>query len=514
MDQSAVQSRSGESAHGWIWGTLIAGALIFCYAPVFAGMAHQWWNISFYSYAFLIPLISAYLIWTRRHVMYSVPIQPGYLSGTVCLAAGLVLFMIGQAGGIVALQQISLMITLPGLLLFLFGRKFLFVLALPLAFLWFMIPIWDAVTEPLHFPFQNFSADLGVQFLRTVGIPVYQDGVLIHLPNITLEVAKSCSGVNYLIAVLATSIPLATLVLSDVKKRVVLVAFAVIVSALANSLRVALIGFLAYYELSGDLHGPYHTLHGLFVSMVGYVAIFAGLWFLSSDQSRKERSVPADKVEAKWNALPVSQSKIAWSFLIVLFLSVGASRYIDRAQAMPLRQDLSALPIAMSKWFGTDAAFMEPPPGVDRTLSRVYRTEMGEQLELAVWYFESQVQGKELVNPVTARLHDHARTVSMTTGSETTAYLNESIRANRGEKRHLIYFWYVINGRVIASHYAAKLYTAWDAMVHGRTAGALIYVSTEIDSDDLGSRERASALLQEFIRGFYPLLHQYFSNPT
>ncbi|MCP9447101.1 MAG: exosortase, partial [Nitrospira sp.] len=232
-------------------GIVLALALLFCYVDVLLGMANQWWTISFYSYAFLIPGISAYLVWVRRDQLWAVQPEPAYVMGTVITAAGLSALMLGRKAGVQTVQQISLLITVPGVVLFLFGWRILKVLGLPIAFLGFMIPVWDAVTEPLHLPFQRLSADLGVRLLNLFGIPVYQNGVFIYLPNITLEVAKSCSGVNYLIAVLATSIPLATIVLHSVWKRVGLVVFAVTVSALANSVRVALIGVLAYYGLSG-----------------------------------------------------------------------------------------------------------------------------------------------------------------------------------------------------------------------------------------------------------------------
>jgi EpsI family protein len=37
-------------------------------------------------------------------------------------------------------------------------------------------------------------------------------------------------------------------------------------------------------------------------------------------------------------------------------------------------------------------------------------------------------------------------------------------------------YWYVVNGRVVAVDYQAKLYSAWDALVHGRSNGAVIVV--------------------------------------
>lgn len=466
-----------------------------------------------YSYGFLIPGISAYLVWLRRDKLFQLKPLPDYMAGSFLLAAGLSALFIGQAGGILALQQVSLMITLPGIVLFLFGRVVLKALWLPITFLWFMIPIWEVITDPLHFPFQAFSANLGVMLLRAVGIPVFQDGVLIHLPNITLEVARACSGVNYLIAVLATSIPLATIVLIDVRKRIVLVLLAVTVSALANSVRVALIGLLAYYDLSGDLHGPYHALHGVFVSMVGYLVIFGGLWVLSRGQhgSHPKPFLPAGS-ERKWN-IGWNQIKTSWGILVVVLLLVGAFRHIDLSQPVPLRQDLSELSLVSAGWVGRDAPFTEKYQGADRSLSRIYRAASGEEVQLSVWYFESQTQGKELINPSTAKLHSDARRVKENVGQRGEVEMNQLLR-HGGEKAQAILFWYDLNGRIVAGQHAAKFYTVFDAVAHGRTNGAMVWLSVDLTSDDRTEKERALATLTGFASMLYPALDQYLPDSS
>ena len=105
--------------------------------------------------------------------------------------------------------------------------------------------------------------------------------------------ARACSGVNYLIAVLALGLPLAYLYLRSWWRRAVLIAAALLIAAAANSLRVAMIGALVYYDLGAPLHGPAHVLHGLFVSAIGHVALFVGLWLLGSREQRAAADAPA-----------------------------------------------------------------------------------------------------------------------------------------------------------------------------------------------------------------------------
>jgi len=472
------------------------------------GMMLEWWNISFYSYAFLIPVVSTYLVWIRRDQLLAIVPQSHYISGAVLIVAGVLTLLIGQVGGIKALQQVSLLITLPGMVLWLFGTAVLRALWLPIAFLWFMIPIWEIVTDPLHLPFQSFSANVGVMMLRIVGIPVYQDGVFIHLPNITLEVARACSGVNYLIAVLATSIPLATIVLTTVWKRVVLVLLAMAVSALANSLRVALIGMLAYYDLSGDLHGPYHMLHGVFVSLVGYAVIFGGLWALS----RGQQPVVYAGSGRLWN-FSWDQVRIAWIGLAVCLMLVGALRYIDRSQPVPLKQSLSELSLENAGWIGREVFPVEKVQGADQSISRVYHAFFGEDVRLSLWYFESQTQGKELVYPSTDKLHADAGSVRLSISGQGEVELNQRF-IHDGDRAQMVLFWYDLNGRVLNSPLEVKLYTVLDAVVHDRTNGALVWVAVDLASDDQAGKEQAVATLSRFVSTLYPALDRYLPNPA
>ncbi|MCP9471110.1 MAG: exosortase W [Nitrospira sp.] len=489
-------------------GFVLAAAFLFCYMDVLVGMGRQWWNISFYSYAFLIPGISAYLAWVRRDQLWAVQPRPAYVTGTIAIAAGLSALMLGRAGGVQTVQQISLLMTLPGVILFLFGWPVLKVLGVPIAFLGFMIPVWDAITEPLHFPFQRLSADLGVWLLNAVGIPVYQNGVFIYLPNITLEVAKSCSGVNYLIAVLATSISLSTIVLDSVLKRITLVVFAVTVSALANSLRVALIGVLAYYDVSGDLHGPYHTLHGMFTSMIGYLVIFVGLWVLS----RGQNPAPHVDTQGPWK-LEWPRVRIAWVVLAVLLVLVGASGYLDRSQPVVLVSNGNGVSLVDVGWIGTEVPASDMVPGADQKWSWTYRAGSGEDVRLSLWYFASQSQGKELIHAGTSALHSGATTIRLSLDGRNAIEVNRRI-LSEGGKRQVAMFWYDLNGRLLTGPLAVKLYTALDGMTHGRTNGALIWVATDLPSAGEEGVEQATTRLGAFVSQVFPRLTRFLSSST
>lgn len=264
---------------------VLLGSFLFCYAKVFAALFNVWWNSEIYSYGFLVPFISLYLIWIRRDKLKYLQHSTSYLTGFTFLAAGMLTLLLGRALGVVSLQGLSLVTTVIGIIILLFGKYFFRAVWFPIAYLLFMVPFWDRLIEWLHLPLQNFSAAVGIEILQVVGMPAFRESIYIELPNITLEVAKVCSGVNNLIAVVAIAIPLAYLTIRSWTRRFILVSGGIIIAILFNGLRVALIGVLAYYGISKVLHGPLHILQAMSVSLVGFIILFVGAWILSDRAS-------------------------------------------------------------------------------------------------------------------------------------------------------------------------------------------------------------------------------------
>jgi len=502
-DQAAGQERAGAVRAAAL---ALLGTFLFCYAGVLASLADQWWNNNIYSYGFLVPLISIYIVWERRAAIFSGAFSPAYFSGGGLLLAGLFLFAFGHAGGIITLQQVSFMVTLMGVVLLFLGVETFRRLALPIHYLWLMIPIWDALTGRLHLPFQILSANLGVLLLQQVGVPVYQDYLYIHLPNITLEVAEVCSGVNYLIAVIALGIPLGYLFLHRWVTRVGLIVFGVVVAALSNSLRVGLIGVLAYYDLSGDLHGPYHTLQGIFVSVIGYGALFLGLGLLIRWQAPQHAAPSTDGA----SCLDVSAGRRRVLPVCAVFLLVGGYGYFFAPAPVPLARDLAALPMQIGEWRGRD---MTPEAGykalgADRLLARRYRHPAGEAIDLHIAYFESQAQGRELAGQATRRLDAGAMPITLRAESGAAVEaLNQSIQGTKGERR-LTLFWYDLGGKILLDRKEVKLRTAWNALVHGVAPGALIAVSSRISN--AYPQDRVFSAGKAFIAHLRPFLPAHF----
>jgi EpsI family protein len=453
---------------------LLVAGILMAHVEAIRGMVHLWDNSPMYSYGYLVPAISLYLLWSRRSALSALTTRPSFLVGGLVLALWAVMLIVGQLAGVQLLQQLALIVALVGVVLLVFGRRCLAAVWAPIAYLLLMVPLWDGFTEPLHEPFQRFSASIGVWILRIIGVPVHQEGNLLTLPTLTIEVARACSGVNYLIAVVALGLPLSYLLLRGVWRRVVLVGSAVGIAALSNGLRVALIGGLAHWEIGSPLHGPFHTLHGLFVSAVGFIVIFVGLWLLTPARGSSEfvttveREVP---VAAGLRRPGLIACAAAWIWLVAVFAAAYEPRPVS------LVASLDRMPDRLGAWTADSLAL--PPtitawPSADKRWLRRYRNPEGHRADVFVAYFEAQHQRKEVVDYRAGALHRSASALPLPVRGQETPLVVNSISAQTTPGA---VFWYEMDGATESGATAAKLRTLWHALTRARTNGAVVVLS-------------------------------------
>lgn len=480
----------------------LALGVVFVFADPLLAMMRKWDTSPMYSYGYTVPAISLFLLWVRRDKFQARPLRPARLSGVAIIALALLMQVLGQVASIQVIQQIGFLVAIVGVVLFLFGTNYLAVSAPAIAYLLFMVPIWDTFTEPLHWPFQNYSAQLGVALMQWIGIPVYRDGTFIALPNLLLEVARECSGINYLIAVLALALPLAFLRLRQNWRRVLLVVSALTIAALANGLRVALIGTLAHYEVGSPLHGPFHVLHGLFVAGIGYVVLFVGLQALQKGDSASavdpSPSHPITALPSHWHLREAfGLAAIFWTLVLV-----GVT---PQVHGVLLAKPLETLPERLGDWTLDPTGTVADPPddtllrywnGANRTLARRYRGADGRTVTVAIWYFESQQQGRELINHSVSDLHRQSLPAALPLPDGTT------LRANKVQwekSRQAGLFWYDLGVSSESDQYVTKLRSLWNVLRSGRSNGAAIMLRTDGDAT-------AFVALENFAKEVQPAL--------
>ena len=488
----------------------VAAAFALCYASVIWTIGTAWTSNYLYSYGVAVPLISGYVIWTRFDKIRSLSHRPDYLLGPVTVLAGISLLLLGHVAAVEAIQQLSLVVTLVGCVLLVFGRDVFRATWFPILYLLLALPIWDAIIGRLQTPSQTLSARIAADLLRVSGIPAGHEGTLVLLPNLTLQVMRECSGVNQLISIVAMALPAAFLWLGTYLRRLTLVAIAVGLAYLSNGFRIALVGFLGYHKWSNGQLATLHLMEGLIVSVVGYALLFASLSLLSKLKYRGRRgNASSESISSTEPAISPGLRFASLNLLLPLVLLCAA---IFQATFQPaevgLIRTLNALPDQIDQWTADQKPPSQPNvrfPQADDAFMRAYRKASGERVWLYIGYQRSQRDGKELV---VLQNEGPAVAMSQLTLPRVTdsVELNELTRAD-GRLQHGMVFWYDLNGRVVANRYQAKGYLLLDALTRGRTNGAVVMVGWEAPAGAQfhGLREDAIG----FIKSLLPLLPQY-----
>ncbi|AJE03480.1 exosortase [Geobacter pickeringii] len=285
---SGNERTGGEgSLRLYIFLGIFAVTFSAAYYPVMAGLIQSWAASDDYSHGFLIVPLALYITWLKRDELGRQPVS-GSWTGLLLVVLSLCAFLFAQVGGILTLSSLSLIVTVWGAVLFLFGFGMLRQLLFPLFLLLFMIPVPAQIYAALTTPLQLFVSKVAVEMASLAGIPVYREGNVIHHTQGVFQVVQACSGMRSIMALLTLGALLAYFGLRSSLPRGVLFVSAIPIAVAINVLRVFTI-IAAFHFLGLDLaEGTPHTVLGIVlfgIAFVLFVAIRKGL-------SLCERSAP------------------------------------------------------------------------------------------------------------------------------------------------------------------------------------------------------------------------------
>jgi exosortase len=175
------------------------------------------------------------------------------------------MYLVAQVGEIRTLAAVSMISFLWGSVLFLFGYPIFKIALFPLLFLLFMVPVPAQIIASLTIPLQLLVTKSTVWMASMIGIPIYNEGNIISLPQGTFQVVQACGGLRSIMTMLTLGAVLSYFTLHSNVLRGILLLLAIPISIAVNIFRIfALIS--AFYFLTIDLsEGIAHTILGLAV---------------------------------------------------------------------------------------------------------------------------------------------------------------------------------------------------------------------------------------------------------
>lgn len=266
-----------------LWKVAFLILLFFgLYYQIIFYMVKVWYTDSDYSHGFLIPFISAYILWTNREKISTIRIKPDNF-GLLVLFIGLFLYILGVTGAEFFTMRFSMIPVILGMVYYLCGREMVKSVLLPVGFLVCMIPIPAIVFNIVAFPLKLLAANIATNVIQFLNIPVVRDGNIIHLTDLSLEVADACSGIRSLMSMIALGVAYTYIFQKGLLKRVILVLCIVPITIIANVARVTGTGILSHYMGPAAAQGFFHEFAGIVVFLVAFamfisVATILRMW--------------------------------------------------------------------------------------------------------------------------------------------------------------------------------------------------------------------------------------------
>ncbi|MBU5613491.1 exosortase A [Geomonas azotofigens] len=241
-------------------------------SPVLPEMVREWSGHSDNNHGFLVPLIALYLVWQKKEELAGAGMESSRW-GWVVLVAGLVSFLLSLAGGVAFTARVAVVISLLGLVWYCTGARWTKVLAFPVLFLLFMIPVPVSVIGMVSMPLQLMATKLSAQIIQHLSIPVYREGNMLYFVGTQLEVAEACSGVRSIMSLTMLGTIFAYMSRTGWGRRIALVLAAIPIAMAANILRITGTGVLANFYGDRVARGFLHEFSGLVVFAFGLAVL-------------------------------------------------------------------------------------------------------------------------------------------------------------------------------------------------------------------------------------------------
>lgn len=467
---------------GWLLGIFML-LLMALYYPSYSSMVSIWERSETFAHGFLMLPVSLWLIWRiRTQVSATVP-QANYLGIPVLIMLGF-LWLVANYVGILAIEQLAATLMIPVLVFTLLGWQATSMMAFPLFFILFAVPIGEELTPYLI----NATADATVVLIQLVGIPILREGNYFELPTGNWSVVAACSGIRYLIASATLGVLYAYLNYHSLLKRLIFIAASIVIPIIANWLRAFMIVMIGHFSDMQLATGVDHLIYGwVFFGIVIAIMFYIGSFWRDDDNKIRLPDI-------RWTLGNINNGTLAYK-ITILMTGIAIVVWPVKFQLEDNTQDISQVaeirittPAGWdAKTTGTDA-WKPAYHDFDREFSSVYKNREGGEVTLFIGYYAQQRQGAELGNydnVLVAENNDVWRAVDGKEMALPVAGIKAPTAVIKGNSTQLLttYIFYV-DGQWAANKYETKWLQTKARLLGGRNDGAFIAITSQYQGAD------------------------------
>ena len=503
-----VTNLSGSPMYqGWRSQVLLTVIILLATLGLFWQTAHSmvdiWWRSETFAHGFLIVPISLWLIWNKRKTLAMLQPVPN-LWGLVPLFGLVVLWLISNLVDILVIQQFALVAILIVTVWTLLGSKVTWAMAFPLGFLFFAVPVGEALIPPL----MSFTADFTVLALQLTGIPVYREGMFFEIPSGHWSVVEGCSGLRYLIASITLGFLYAYLTYYTLWRRVLFIVLAIIVPIIANGARAYMIVMIAHLSDMTLALGVDHYIYGwVFFGIVMLLLFWIGnFWREDKDQV----IVSPQRISASAVAFKSKNTLLMALGCLALISMAPIAVYFYKSGAPEVTTVTLKTPEPVGPWQLVLKPAWDWKPhylGMSAELQQAYvRGTQPASIYLA--YYRNQHQDAELVNSQNVMIpQKDARWSNIGEQKIVISLAGQPVEIRQTQLRSvdgnlLIWDWYWLDGSYTSNPYIAKLVEAKGKLLGKQHHAAGIIIATRYDE----KIQPAATVLQEMTAEMLPAI--------
>lgn len=369
---------------------LVWAALLLLTARDWLAMATLWWDISTYNHILFVPVIIAWLVSARRGELAKLTPQ-AWWPALIPLGGALVMWVLARLGGVDIGSQLAAVVAMQIALLAVLGPRVGAGLLFPLAYALFLVPFGDELVPLL----QMITAKMTIALTLWSGVPAVVDGVFIDTRAGLFEVAEECSGVKFLVAMVALGVLVAQCCFVSWRRRLGFMAAAIVLPILANGVRAWGTIYIAQFHGIEFAAGFDHIVYGwVFFGIV--IAMLLGAAWRWFDRDPDAVQIDAGALLASLTMGRIEQVGRAGGKLVpvalVLIAVAGSWHAAAAGQSATLPPEI-ALP-EVPGWQRQDPvqrlAWMPRATGADQRLLVQYRDGQGRTVDVFVARYARQ----------------------------------------------------------------------------------------------------------------------------
>lgn len=506
----AVSGPSAPRALAAFGAVLVGTALVLAiFGPTFKSMVEIWHRSDTFAHGFLVIPVFVYLAWQQREALAAADARP-FWPGLLAVALFGFAWLLSELAGALAPAQFAMVALVPAALLTAFGWRWLWILAFPLAFLFFAVPFGEALVPTLV----DWTADFTVAALRLSGVPVYREGAHFVLPTGNWSVVEGCSGIRYLIASLVTGCLFAWVMYRSPRRRALFIVAAIVVPLIANWLRAYLIVMIGHLSDNRIATGVDHLIYGWIFFSIVIVALFAVGARWREDPAEASAQPPG----AAPSVAPARRFDTAPLLALVVAVVLAAAWPVAKAalERVPAQPHATLQRSMLAGWTPSEPFTSWRAVALGPVGQQVDFVSSGEtRAAMQVVLYRDQHQGSELVTSGNRLVADDnpshwhvtaERTGSIEINGRVMAYREALVRADR---LLAVRQWYWLDGDTTTSDVRAKISLAFDRLLIRSDASAWVLVFTPVDQNLNEGRETLDRLMRAVVPALQPGLEEW-----